>query len=488
MKLNNRLLYKTFSVILLPLGVTLMIPMIFAFVQGQVTVARAFLIPGLVSLAGGAVALLFLKKRQGITERKMLIKDGYLIVSAGAVLLLLLSAVPYWLCGKHIGPVDGWFMSVSSWTTTGVVSISLKGIPCAVILWKAMTCWMGGFIMLAVAITIFNKLGINEQGLLSGPSSISQQNAKVTAHFTGTVKILLIFYVVMTIAELILLSLSDMSFFAALLNTLSNVSTSGMIDVSRSSNYFVNTTYIRIVMSVFALLASINFFEYYYVLTRHRMAKNYEVRSYFKILAAAVVLITLDLMFTGTYHSFFPALRDSVAVVVSNASTSGYASTIAVNWPTTSLFILLILMMIGGCSVSAASGINVTRAVVFWKLIMRGMYKRIHPRSTKAVIVHGHKISAGKASSITIFIMLFLMIIILAAVVVSLDDKGLLTTFYAVIASITNTGTFSGTLATGDYSIFSAPIRFFLSILMVVGRVGIYPVVVLFSTSFWSEK
>ena len=144
--------------------------------------------------------------------------------------------------------------------------------------------------------------------------------------------------------------------------------------------------------------------------------------------------------------------------------------------------------MIGGCSISAASGVKVTRAVVFWKLINRGIYKRIHPRSTKAVIVHGHKITARMASSITVFIMLFFLIIIVAAVVVSIDNQPLDTTFYAVIASLTNTGTFSGKLALGDYRIFSPLIRFFLSLLMIIGRLGIYPAVVIFSSNFWREK
>lgn len=488
MKINNRLVYKTSTAVLLPLGAVMLIPMLFSLFQKDSRTASAFLIPAAASLLAGSFCLLMLKKSRRISARKMLIRDGYLMVVCGAAVIFLLSAVPYWLCGRHIGAVDGWFMSVSSWTTTGVVSVSCSNLPDAVMLWRAITCWMGGFSMLAISITIFSRLGINEQGLLSGPSAISKQNAKLTAHFTGTVKILLYFYIGMTAAELIFLYFSDMSFFTALLNTLSNVSTSGLIDISHSADYFINTPYVRIVMSAFALLASINFFEYYYVLTRHRMAKNYEVRSYLSMIAAASVLIALDLMFTGKYHSFIQALRDAATVCVSNASTSGYASSLAASWPTTSLFILLVLMMIGGCSISAASGMKVTRAVVFWKLIMRGMYKRIHPRSTRAVIVHGHKITAGKASSITVFIMLFFLIVIIASVVVSIDNQGLDTTFYAVIASLTNTGTFSGKLALGDYSLFSTPIRFFLSLLMIVGRFGIYPAVVLFSSSFWREK
>ncbi|MGN1382190.1 MAG: TrkH family potassium uptake protein [Eubacterium sp.] len=484
MKINNRLLYKTLSAVFLPLGVFMLIPFLLALFQEDVRSLTAFLIPAVLCLLIGGICMLTLKKSKHISSRKMLIRDGYLMVAFGSLMLFLFSAAPYWLCGKGIGFVDGWFMSVSSWTTTGTYSVSTMHLPDALMLWRSMNCWMGGFSMLAVAITIFSKLGINEQGLLSGPSAISKQSTKLTAHFTGTVKILLFFYVAMTAAELIFLSFSDMSFFSALLNTLSNVSTSGMIGISRPSE----TSYVRIVITVFALLASINFFEYYYVLTRHRVAKNYEVRSYLSIIAAAVIMITADLMLTGRYHNIIKAVRDALTVCVSTSSTSGFASPLASSWPTTSIFILLVLMMIGGCSISAASGIKVTRAVVFWKLIMRGIYKRIHPRSTRAVIVHGHKIPAGKASSITVFIMLFFLIVIVAAVIVSLDNQSLDTTFYAVIASLTNSGAFCGKLASGNYSMFSIPIRFFLSLLMIIGRFGIYPIVVLFSTSFWQEK
>ncbi|MCH3954860.1 MAG: hypothetical protein LKK51_03135 [Eubacterium sp.] len=484
MKINNRLLYKTFSAVFIPLGCSMLIPLLLAVIQKDSSSLTAFLIPAVLCLLIGGFCMLVLKKSKTLSERKMLIRDGYLMVASGALILLLLSALPYWICGKHIGFVDGWFMSVSSWTTTGTYSVPCGDLTDALMLWRSMNCWMGGFVMLAVAITIFQKLGINEQGLLSGPSAISKQSAKLTAHFTGTVKILLYFYIAMTAAELVFLAFSDMTFFSALLNTLSNVSTSGMIGISKSAD----TSYIRIVMTVFALLASINFFEYYYVLTRHHVSKNYEVRSYLSIIAVAVIVITADLMITGKYHNVVNALRDALTVCVSTSSTSGYAASLSSSWPTTSIFILLVLMMIGGCSISAASGIKVTRAVVFWKLIMRGIYKRIHPRSTRAVIVHGHKIPASKASSITVFIMLFFLIVIVAAVVVSLDNQSLDTTFYAVIASLTNSGAFAGKLASGDYSIFSMPIRFFLSLLMIIGRFGIYPVVVLFSTSFWREK
>lgn len=488
MKFNNRLVYKMFAWEMLFLGAAMLIPCVFTLVKGDYKTMRAFLGCALAGLIISGCLFLLLKKSSSISQKRMLIRDGYLLTNGIAGSLILMSALPYFFCGRHYSFLDSWFMSASAWTTTGATALDLVTLPDGLLLWRGMNFWFGGFSILLAVIMLFQRLGINEQGILSGPQSINNQNCKVTAQSWGTIRLMMIMYVALSLVELVLLMFSDMPFFYAVLNVMSNISTSGMIDITGTTGAFVITPYIQIVMSVFVLLASINFFEYYYLIKKRTFGINYEVRVYMTIIVIAASIITVDLLLTGKETSIYQSIVDAVSMTISHASTSGFATEISSSWPSTCKFILFLLMIIGGCSMSAASGMKVMRVVVFWKLIRRGMYKRIHPRSSKAVIVDGHKIMAAKASSITVFILLFYLIVIVSSVIVSLDGESLETTFYSVFASITNTGTFGGKLATGDFRVFCSPVRFYLSLLMITGRLGIYPIAIMFAPSIWRNR
>ncbi len=485
MVLNRRQIFRILSIAFLFAGCAMLVPAVFAVAAGENNCARAFitLIPLL--FMGGFICNSLKKHTPGKTSH-VKPRDAYLSIVLGWLILLFLSALPYYLSGSGYSLLDSWFESAASWTTTGATVIDLAKVPRTLLLWRAMNSWFGGLVLLTLSVSLFPKLGISEQQITD--SDFTGAGAgKLSPKLYDTLRISCIMYGVITAVALILLAPSGMHPFYAVLNAMTSVSTAGLIDISGTSGSFVVTPYIKTVLTIVVLISSLNFFTYYYIFRRKaKLAReNYEVRTYLRIIFFASISMALVLYFSGTFDSFPHALGNAAAQAVSFASTSGFTMDNLNNWPSFCKIMLLSLALIGGCSFSTASGMKVGRAIVFFRLIIRGIDKRIHPNSTRAVTVNGRAVPAQRASSITVFILLYIGVFVIGCVLLGLENKDMETTFTCVIASLTNAGAGFGGVAASDYSLFSGFGRFFTTILMMTGRLEIYPVILLFSRTFW---
>ena len=246
----------------------------------------------------------------------------------------------------------------------------------------------------------------------------------------------------------------------------------------------------EVVIGVFTILASVNFVLYHYAIKRKwkYVLKDIELRAFLRILIGAVILCTLGLYFLGHYPSLGKALRDSFFQVVSVATTSGYSSADYTLWPALCQLILFTLMFIGGCAASTCGSIKVIRIVVFLKLIGRGFYKRIHPRSVVAVKLRGKAVPAPVVSSITVFILMYMGLFLFSSLILSLQNLDLETTITTSAAMLSNTGMAFGQVgALGNYSMFGDGLKLYLSLLMIVGRLELFTIVILFTRNFWGR-
>ena len=137
------------------------------------------------------------------------------------------------------------------------------------------------------------------------------------------------------------------------------------------------------------------------------------------------------------------------------------------------------------CSFSTSSGIRLSRVLIGLQLIRRGIYLRLHPRSVKAVIVRENTVSARRASSVTVYILLYFMIMVISMIVLGIDNQDMETTICTAVSSITNNGSCFGKMISGDFSIYSVFGRIYSSLVMIFGRLEILPILMLFSKSFW---
>ena len=171
------------------------------------------------------------------------------------------------------------------------------------------------------------------------------------------------------------------------------------------------------------------------------------------------------------------------------ASTAGYVKTAGLVWPVSCQFILLTLMIIGGCSASTAGSIKVVRILVMFRLISRNRIRRIHPRSVVAVKLGGNAVSAPVASNITAFLLTFAGIIGLSALILSLQGFDMETNLTTAIAMLSNTGTaVTHAVATGDFSMYHPGLKLYMCALMITGRLELFTVIILFTKNFWGRN
>jgi len=344
--------------------------------------------------------------------------------------------------------------------------------------------------ILILVISILPALGIGGQKIASAEAP-GPTLEKLSYHMSDSAKILYIIYITFTIIEFVLLRLGGLNTFDALVHAFASMGTGG------SSNYKIgvahfDSLYIEMVMAIFSILASINFILYNQLIKRkwREFLKDTELRVFLSILGIATLLMTLNLWMQDTYNSIGEALRYSIFQSASFMSTSGFATADYTLWPTFSQTILFTLMLIGGCSASTCGSLKVIRIIVLFKLIVRGLYRRLHPNSVVHIKVGGKSLNSEAVSRISSFVILYFTVLIFSSLVLSLDNHDLVTTISAAAGSLSNTGMGFNLLGPdGTLSIFSPPMRLFLSVLMIAGRLELFTIILLFTPSFWrSDK
>ena len=252
---------------------------------------------------------------------------------------------------------------------------------------------------------------------------------------------------------------------------------------------YYSSVYIEVVISVFCILASLNFILYHYLITGKfsYIIKDIELRAFIILISVSIAICTASLMH-GNAGSFSSSLRDSFFQVISMSTTAGYTRSPYIVWPSTCQIILVMLMFTGGCAASTSGSIKVVRVLVMLKLIWRGCIKRIHPRSVVAVKLGKDSVPSAVVSGITVFILAYMMIFLLSSLILSFQGLDIESTMTAALAMLSNTGSaFGETASLGNFSLFHPLLKLYLSALMIVGRLELFTIIILFTRNFWGR-
>ena len=479
---NYKAIFRILGIIILIIGIAEIIPWIYAEVTGDSDAAYAFRICAPFTLAIGLFMWFFIKTGRS----RFGAREGYLVVALCWVVASLVGAFPYLLSGFFHSYIDSFFESASGFTTTGC-TVSMHGLTNrALMLWKAVSHWLGGMGILVFVISLLPALGINGQIIARAemPGPVLQ---KTTVRMSDSAKALYLTYISFTIIEFVLLMVSGkMPLYDGVITTLGSISTGGLLVHPEGIAYY-GSVYIEIVISIFCMLAAVNFVLYHYILTGKfsYFVKDLELRAYGIIIAGSTIICTGGLIwFKG--QAFGPALRDSFFQVVSFATTAGYSRTPYMTWPTVCQVILLMIMFIGGCSASTAGSMKVIRVLVMLKMIARGCVRRVHPRSVVAVKLGSGSVSAPVVSGITAFLFTFMGIFLFSGLVLSFQGTDMETSFTSTLCMLSNTGASFGYGASlGNFSFFHPILKLYLSALMIVGRLELFTIIILFTRNFW---
>lgn len=477
--MNYRMILKSTGTVLCIEAACMLPSLLVAFLYRQGD-ATSFIVSILIVAAVGFGLQRIKAKTSSIYAR-----DGFAIVALAWLLVSVFGALPFVLSGAIPSFIDAIFESVSGFSTTGASILrNVEVLPKGILFWRSFIHWMGGMGVLVLMIAILPSAKAHTLHIMKAESPGPTPD-KFTPKIGQTAKILYSIYIVLTAIEVVFLLVGGMSFYDSLIHAFGTASTGGFSNKNASVAAY-GSVYIETVITVFMLLFGVNFTLYYTVLkgSIKSVLRNEELRFYFGTVVTAIVLIAFNI--NGTvYHSAGEAIRYSSFQVSSIITTTGYATADFNLWPGFSQMILLLLMFIGASAGSTAGGLKCLRVLLLFKIIKREITKINHPRAIQTVKINGRVVDEEIISGVMAFFFFSILIFSISALIVSLDGKDLITSVTAVIAALNNIGPGLGLVGpTGNYSDLSTLSKGVLSICMIVGRLEIYPIMLLLFSPF----
>ncbi len=293
----------------------------------------------------------------------------------------------------------------------------------------------------------------------------------------------------MTAVLVVLLIAAGMPVFDSFIHAFGTAGTGGFSNKALSIGYYGNPL-IDWIIAIGMLLFGINFTLYYLIFIKgdfRSILKNEEFKLYLGYVSAGVLLVFLNSLHSFN-NNYSEALRHSAFTVSSLVSTTGYATVDYNTWPMFSKSILLTLMLFGSCAGSTAGGIKSIRILALFKSLLYEIRRIIHPNSIQTIKIDGKSLDNDTLKSILIFFFAYTIIIIFAVILVSLDNLDFMTSFSAVIATISNIGPgFESVGPMGSFADFSALSKIVFTACMIIGRLEVLPVLVLFAPSTYKK-
>lgn len=483
--LNYQLIARILGFLLLIMGGAMIPSIICAYIYGEEACLKAFSIMTILCLFFGAGLAIAIQPDRS----KFRTREGYMVVASCWLLASIIGAFPYMISGFMPNYIDAFFEATAGFTTTGCTATNYDIMPYSLTLWKATGNWLGGMGILVFVISILPALGINGQFIVraEAPGPVFQ---KASVRMSDTAKILYISYILLSIVEFLLLYFgSPMPAYDALINTMGSISTGG-VAVYTDGIASYNSLFVELVISIFTILASVNFLLYHYAASGkwHYVLHDIELRYFLGLIAGGTIFCAAGQYFAGQVSTIGEGFREAFFQVTSISTTSGYVGDSYTMWPAACQTVLVILMFIGGCAASTSGSIKVIRVMVLLRMIRRAFSKKLHPRQVVAIKVGDKATPANIVSEITVFILLYAFVFVVASLILALENLDMQTTFSTTLAMLANTGIgFGEGVCEGNYSMFSYPAKLFLSFLMIVGRLELFPIIVLFTKNFWGR-
>ena len=481
--MNYQMIGFVIGRILLTEAALLMLPMAVALVYGEA--AAPFLLPALLLALIGLV----LGRRQP-RRSNLYARDGFAVVALAWVLMSAFGALPFVLSGDIPNFVDAFFETVSGFTTTGAsILTDVEAMSHGLLFWRSFTHWVGGMGVLVFVMAILPMTAGDGHSMhlmraeVPGPSV-----GKLVSRMGDTAKILYGIYLAMTLVEIVLLLLGRMPLYDACIHAFGTAGTGGFSCRNLSVGAY-DSAYFDVVISVFMLLFGINFNLYYFLLIRRfrDVFHSEELRAYLLIVVTAVLAIAADIV--HIYGSVFRSLRYALFQVASIITTTGYATADFNTWPVFSQAILVILMFIGACAGSTGGGIKVARVVILCKTSLADMRKMLHPNAVTTVRFEGKPLSERNIRGVHLFLTVYILIFTVSVLLLSLERFDLITTFTAVASCMNNIGPGLEMVGPmGNFSAFSPAAKLLLAFDMLVGRLEIFPMLLLFAPSIWKRR
>ncbi len=463
-------------------ALVLCIPAAVSLIYGETSDMAAF---GITSAVLCVFFLLFGRKKP--ENGRIYGKDGLVIVAAAWILWSVFGALPFYLSREIPSYVDALFETVSGFTTTGsTILTDIEALSYGMNFWRCLTHWIGGMGVL-VFVMVVTSLDDKSSMHLMRAEVPGPEADKLVPKARETARLLYAMYLALTVAEIIFLLAGGMNLYDSIIHSFSTAGTGGFANHNSSVAYY-DSAYIDGVITVFMILFGINFNMYFLLLIKDVKSvwKNEEVRAYLGIIVAATLVITCNVL--SIYKEPLKAFRYSIFQVASIITTTGFATADFNLWPELSKCILLLIMVIGACAGSTGGGVKVSRFLILWKSILKQVKGMLHPKSVNVVKVNGKKISNETLQGVYAYFSAYVFVFGISVLLVALDNFDFATTISGVLTTLSNVG--PGISRVGpieNFQSFSVLSKIVFSMDMLIGRLEIFPFLMICSPSFWRK-
>ena len=478
--MNYRIILNTLGWVLNIEAAAMLLPLICAIIYGE-SCAATFLICIAICLILGIALTVKAPKNKAMYAR-----EGFLCVSLSWIVLSIFGALPFFLSGYIPSYINAFFETVSGFTTTGASILSnIEALPKSILFWRSFTHWLGGMGVLVFLVAILPLSGGSNLHLIRAESP-GPSVSKLVPKVRSTAKILYQMYLALTVIEVVLLLIGGLDLFSALTISFGTAGTGGFGVLNSSCADY--TPYMQTVITIFMILFGVDFSLYYLlIMGKIRDAlKSEELRAYLGIIITAITIITINCI--GIFEGVWDTIRHVAFQVSSIMTTTGFATTDFDIWPELSKSILVLLMFIGACAGSTGGGVKVSRILILIKTVGKEIVSSIHPNATRKITLNSRPVEHNVVRGVNVYMAVYLVIFAAALLIISLDNFDFTTNFTAVAATINNVGPgLSAVGPTQNFSAFSNLSKFVLCANMLIGRLEIFPFLILFAPATWKK-
>lgn len=415
-------------------------------------------------------------------------KDGCMITATVWIVFSLFGMLPFIFGSSHLNISEGFFETMSGFTTTGATVIrNIEGCSTGLVLWRAMTQWIGGLGIVLFTLAIIPSLN-NSKGIFMFHAEVSGiTHDKLGARIANTAKILWVLYGALTVILILLLWIGPMTFFESICHAFAAISTGGYSTRNESIAAY-NSFYIKLVLSIFMFLGGVNFGLIYAACRGYfkQLWKNDVLKAFLMLIVVNYVLTLISIFHTGNYHGWQSVTIDPIFHIVSAMTSTGFGAGNFETWGALSIVLTIIMMYFGACAGSTTGGAKLDRLVYLLKNFRIELKRAVSPRSMKAIRINGQLITPENTNEIIAFLLIYTALILLGGILLAAMDFPIVDAFFSSISCVSNNGLGSGvTGVTGSYDFLPNIGKWLMSFLMLAGRLEIFALIMLLTPSFW---
>lgn len=483
--MNYKLVFYILGKVMIFMALFLLLPCIVAVIYHEKS-GIYFFIASVISVLLG-----FLMSRKRPDNKNFFAREGFVVVALSWILMSIVGSVPFWASGEIPNPIDALFEMVSGFTTTGASIVPVvEELSKCMLFWRSFSHWIGGMGVIVFIMALLPMAGANNMHLLRAESS-GTNVGKLVPKMKETAGMLYIIYMAMTLIMLVILGIAGMPLFENVCITFGTAGTGGFGLVSDSIASY--TAAQQWIITIFMFLFGVNFsFYYLLILKKIRQAfKLEEVRWYVVVYLGTVALIVINVVNTmgNVVGNTSDVIRHAAFQVSSLMTTTGYSTLDYEIWPEFSKGLLLLVMFTGACAGSTAGGIKISRFIIAAKGMAKNVKQLIHPQRVKITKMDDKALSDDTIKLVNTYFLVYFAIYVVSLLVVSLDKFGFETNFTAVAATLNNIGPGLGAAGpTESFADFGIMSKIVFIIDMLIGRLEIFPILLLFMPSTWKNK